>query len=403
MASRICFYCSRKPGETFKVAPLGVAYIASYLISHGCSAMNVRIVDTVDAILQFKPDVLGISSTSQAINDARYAAKTAKASLGCINVLGGYHVTCTEKLPPEFDCGVIGEGEEVFRRIVFGEVDIQHGHLYKHDKLLDINALPPPFRHRKYSNQESFLTSRGCPYACTFCASSKFWGKTIRYRKPADVVSEMNYLVNQFHPKQVYLLDDLWIADKNRLNEIAKRMISIGLPQKTELFGFVRSNLVDECTIKTLKSIGYRSPRFGIETGSNRLLQIMKGKGISIDDHQRLIDLSHKHGMKACGSFIFGYPGETVNDLKLTENFVIKNRGKLSFAGLYFFNPIPGTTIWDQLEAAGKVDKSFDHSKLVLALDNKFPWDRAKDFYFNEKNVPYNKFREIVNRIIRIR
>ncbi len=92
---RICLYCARFPSETFGVAPLGIGYIASYLVHKAVvSEQEIRIVDSVKEAIGFGPDILGVSSVSQVIGDAREIASKCKEATGCLTVLGGYHISC---------------------------------------------------------------------------------------------------------------------------------------------------------------------------------------------------------------------------------------------------------------------------------------------------------------------
>jgi len=413
---KICLYCARFESESFKVAPLGIGYLASYLITNNIVFENdIRIVDRLEEAIQFKPDILGIGSVSQVISDAKRFASKCKESLDCITVLGGYHITCTPySLAEEFDIGVLGEGEETFKELVLSLKESPFNkQMFKtirgicyHDNfkitigpdrslIQDIDSIPWPYRHRQYSSDEPIFTSRGCPYRCTYCASHTFWGNTTRFRSADSVVSEISDLVERYQPKEIAILDDLWMADKKRFRLIVSKLIATGIPPKVSFRGFCRSNLIDEEMILLLKRINYRVVRFGAETGSDRLLKKIKGKGISISDHQRVIDLCAKHRIKCSGSFIFGIPGETFEDIELTKDFLRKNNKKFRIAGFYFFNPMPGTPIWDELLEKGKLSEDLDFERFQLDFLNPyFSWDNI--LYFNDENIPLDKFRQII-------
>jgi radical SAM superfamily enzyme YgiQ (UPF0313 family) len=118
--AKVCLYCARFPFEPISVAPLGLGYIASYLVENGIAAEeDIRIVDSIEEAIEFRPDILGVSSVSQVLADARQFAKKCKEITGSFNILGGYHITCLpESLPEEFEIAVIGEGELTFAEIV---------------------------------------------------------------------------------------------------------------------------------------------------------------------------------------------------------------------------------------------------------------------------------------------
>ena len=418
---RICLYCARFPSETFGVAPLGIGYIASYLVHKAVvSEQKIRIVDSVKEAIEFGLDILGVSSVSQVIGDAREIALKCKEATGCLTVLGGYHISCIpQKLPEEFDIGVLGEGEVSFAEFVYKFTRDQlrqqslreiRGICYHENDwivqtqprelITDIDELPWPYRHKRYSSQEPVFTSRGCPFRCTYCASHVFWRDTIRFRSAESVVEEITYLVEAYQPKEILILDDLWMANKKRFREIIEQLVERRIPQKVTFSGFCRSNLVSEEDILLFKRMNYRFVRFGAETGSESLLQRIKGKGISISDHQRVIDLCFKYGLACAASFMFGVPGETREDLELTKKFLRKNRGKCHISGFYLCNPIPGTTIWDELVKKGKVTEDLEFERLQLDfLKPNFTWDNI--LYFNEENVPLREFKAIIEDIRR--
>lgn len=413
---KICLYCARYQEEPFKVAPLGIGYLYSYLLSEEIIAKeNILIVDSFEEIQEFKPDIVAVSSVSHVIDDARKIAKQCKESIDCFTILGGYHVSCApDALPEEFDVGVVGEGELTFAEIVksysplerkISSIENIKGLCYR-DKgavrlnapralIENINLLPWPFRHKKYSSDEAVFTSRGCPYKCTFCASHGFWNGKVRFRSAESVVDEIAYIVETYNPKEIVILDDLWIADKKRFKSIVDGLIQRNIPRKVTFRGFCRSSIVDEQTILLLKKINYRVLRFGGETGSEELLKSIKGNDISVSDHQRVIDLTYKHGMECGASFMFGIPGETKEDIEKTMHFLECNKGKLKIIGFYLFNPIPGTILWQQLEKKGLLPSPFKFEDLQLDLSRKdFDWGNV--LYFNSDLIPLEEFRALM-------
>lgn len=420
--TRVCLYCARFESEPLTVTPLGIGYLASYLVHSGVvRGEDVRIVDSLEEALAFKPDILGVGSVSQVVRDAARLARECKRAAGCLTVLGGYHVTCApHSLPPEFDIAVLGEGELTFAEIVArrregtlgrDELGDVRGICYRDDRgevvltapreqIVDIDSLPYPRRHKQYSRDEPIFTSRGCPFRCTYCASHTFWGDRYRLRTARSVVEEITRLVDTRDPREIVILDDLWMSDKKRFREIVEELAERGIPERVTFRGFCRSNLVHEEDILLFKKLNYRFIRFGAETGSQRLLQRIKGANITIDDHQRVIDLAFKHGIECGASFMFGVPGETENDLRLTMKFLRKNKDKCRIMGFYLFNPIPGTPIWSELLADGTITEELDLARLQLDfLKPSFSWDNL--LYFNENNVPIKKFRKIVEGIRR--
>lgn len=257
---KVCLYCARYKGEEFNVRPLGISYLASYLLDKGVvAAGNLRIVDNYEEAIAFQPDVIGVSSVSQVIADARDFARRCKEATNCYTILGGYHVSSVpRRLPDEFDIGVIGEGEETFFELLkryaggsFFETDLNNiaGICFRgeggiiqlsplREQIVDIDALPWPVRHKSYSKEEPVFTSRGCPFRCTFCASQRFWRGHTRFRSADSVVREIEYIVERYQPHEIAILDDLWMADKQRFKNIVNQLVELGIPKKVSFLYF---------------------------------------------------------------------------------------------------------------------------------------------------------------------
>ncbi|MBW2045843.1 MAG: B12-binding domain-containing radical SAM protein [Deltaproteobacteria bacterium] len=416
---RVSLYCARYNFESIKITPLGISYLAAYLIQQKIVGENeICIVDNLDEVRRFKPDILGVSAVSQVIKDAQDFAKKCKEAFRCFTVLGGYHVSCIpQRLPKEFDIGVLGEGEKTFAEIVYlfkvNELSLESlreikGICYqKNNEIVtneqrelfnNLDLLPRPYIHRQYSKEVPIVTSRGCPYRCIFCASRTFWGDKYRLRSADSVVSEIDYLVNKYHPDRINILDDIWMFNKKRFQEIVDKLLKLKIPSKVSFVGFCRSSIIGEEEIALLKKLNYQYLRFGAETGSDILLKRLKGENIFIADHQRVIDLCQKYKIKCGASFMFGVPGETKEDLEMTINFLCKNRGKFIIMGFYFFNPIPGTEIWNWMEKRHMVSENFQFENLQIDfLKENFSWDDL--LYFNQDCVSLSEFREFIEKI----
>lgn len=414
---RVALYAARYEGDENKLAPLSLGYLAAYLQENNIvEKENLLIVDSPEELVSFSPDIVGVSSVSQVIKDAISFADFCKKKYNTINVLGGYHITlCPEKLPVEFDYGVIGEGEQTFAELVtqitkLASVDpsmipglcfhTQNGTKCSNPRplLTDLDVLPLPVRHRHHIDDYSVFTSRGCPYDCIYCAAPAFWGRSYRMRSATSVVKEIELLVGQYQPKEIVIVDDLWIANKNRFHAIATELIRKKITEKTTFRGFVRSNIVYEDDMKILKKMNYRLIRFGAETGSDRLLKIIKGSSSSVAYHQRLIDLSYKYNLPCSGSFMFGVPGETVADIEETIKFIEKNRSKFFINGFYFYNPIPGTKIYNMLKKEGSItSEDYLDNIYIDMLHPKF--EIIEENYFNEERVPLSILQSYVHKI----
>jgi len=371
-----------------------------------------------EEILSYKPDILAVSSVSQVIGDAETVANICKDTLGCLCVLGGYHVSALpHKLPASFDIGVIGEGENTFSDIVRQFIDDGHeitGKLNKFEGICfhsngsvvinhkrrmidDIDSLPHPLRHGDFAEDAYVFSSRGCPYRCRFCASCRFWGN-IRYHSADYVLEEFRLLTNRYKVKSIYILDDVFISDRNRFFSIVEGVLKEGINRKVSFHGFVRANLIDEEIVSALKKMNFHSIRFGAESGSEKVLNYLKKGSVTVEQNQKTIDLCYKYALPVGGSFVFGTPGETEADLDETINFLRHNKDKVAIMGFYLLQAVPGTELWEWAKKKGLVSEDMDWSKLTLDLLKKeFSWDDIN--YLNNDVVPLERFKVMISNI----
>lgn len=412
---KICLYIAHYPSEEIKQFPLSLGYLSAYLRSK-IPDVNIIMSDDQEEVLAFQPDVLGISSVSMVIDDAISVAAAAKAAFPSVKtVLGGYHVTgLPDYLPPIFDVGVLHEGEATFYDLIryWEKNDTKNlssipGICYRdasgtvvktssRPQFPDLDILPFPDRKKIQKDNGYLMTSRGCPFNCSYCASSKFWDG-IRFHSPARVIAEIQELVTIHDVHKINIEDDLFIADRTRLRQIVEQLETTGITKKVEFHLFVRANLVNPSVIKDLKRLNCTSIRFGAETASESLLRRLKGSSVTVADGQRLIDMCIAEGITIGGSYMFGAPGETREDIRTTIEFVRRNMLKgYQVMGFYLMMPVPGTPVWDEMCSKGLVSPTMDFSRLSLAfLKHEFDWDNM--LYCNSENVAPEEFHALID------
>ncbi len=387
--------------------PLGLGYLASYLRKYG-NFYNTVIVDKenlFNRIKKEKPDVVGISCTTQDFMKTRDLAKKIKQELDLPILLGGFHVTALpHKMPKEFDVGVIGEGEDVLLELVnafekrgaFFAKDLgkikslafrdgnklklteRRGNIEPLDRIpFPARDLLPmrrfylkPARHTfdKLSIGTSILTTRGCMYNCIFCSQTGFWQHTMRFFSPEYVVAEMREIVDNYKIEMLRVMDDLFAVNRKRVAKIAELMKKEGIPDKVELHVFGRTNLMTDEMCRYLKAMNVKYINFGFESGSERILRFLKKGSVTVEQHRKALRLCEKHGLLVDGSFIFGTPGETREDIyktfKLVRDPALKN--------VMFFKltPLPASAIWDYAFKRRLVSEDMNWNDLDAALGN---------------------------------
>jgi len=374
--------------------PLGIGYLVSTLRKHfGEETIEFKVIeDNIEQeIMNFKPDIVGISSVSQNYSKAIAYAKIAKR-YGLPVICGGVHISMMpSSLTMDMDVGVTGEGEETIcdlfelfrRKREFVEDNLQKikGIIYwnknnrivatdKRDLIYPLDKLPFPARDLLRIQSSTYIfSSRGCPYRCTFCASSRFWDK-IRFFSAEYVVSEIEYLVDEYNVKNISFQDDLFALDEKRIERIISLLREKDLIGRVNFSGAMRANLVNDRTIELLREMGVNSIGMGLESGSNKTLKYLKRDSIDIKNNENAVRIIKKHRISVYGSFIIGSPEETKEDILETLKFIRKSH--LDGFGVYVLTPFPGTPVWNYAMSRGLVDEKMDWDILNVNFENNY-------------------------------
>lgn len=365
------------------VAPLGVLYIAGQLERDG---HTVAVFDgdpgafpLDDEVCAWRPDVVGVGFLTAASARAYRLIRALKARLPHAYFIGGgIHPTIFPEPTLRAGCDVVvtGEGEEtaseVVARLAKGERDMrgvagtqfldQAGQLVANGArqlLPDLSGLPRPARHlidfspylappgviRGYSMRgvATVFATRGCPYGCIYCGSHNVFGRRIRYRAVADVVSEIEELEADHGARGVYFCDDLFTLDKQWVvdfcDELTARMgRRIGWACQT------RVDAVHTDILRTMHEAGCVQIDFGVESGSERVLKILSRKTprARIEEAFRL---ARQAGLRTCATFIIGSPEEEEEDIAKTAD--LARTLAADYTAFYFATPYPGTKLYD--------------------------------------------------------
>lgn len=415
--------------------PLGVAYIASYLKEYSkIDDLDVIIVDKEDhmkRIQKEKPDIVGISSVTKEFSETQQFAKEVKSKFNIPVIIGGVHITSVpNSLDTSFDLGVLGEGEQTTLELLdsykrFGtfkpeELKKIDGIAFRNNGKLSItkprqfitplDKIPPPARDLlkmkefylrpsrtapdKIGRGTSMMTSRGCPYNCVYCASPAFWRRTLRFHSAQYVVDEINQIVNEYKVDSIRIWDDLFIADVKRLEEIIKLIRNEGLNDKIEFYIYGRANLMTEKIVKLLKSMNVNYISFGLESGSDKILQFLKGKNVTAKQNREAVELSKKHGLFVDATFILGSPDETKEDIEKTLN-LIKNES-IDMSSVCSLTPFPGTVLWDYIK-----------KEKMIKEDGDINWDTVnlksfQDGLYMNKTMSKEEFAELTKKVSQV-
>ena len=376
--------------------PLGLGYLMAVLERELGQDVEILLIDwgIEEAILDFRPDLVCISSVSQNFNLAKKYATIAKEA-GLPVIIGGFHITeLPENLPPEADVGVLGEGEYTLLELVRlfrsegalrprGLAAIK-GIIYWEDgeqvttppreviglKTKTLDELPMPDRRMmRIRPHTNMLTSRGCPYNCTFCASTRFW-PSIRYFSPEYILEEVRYLIKNYGVQYITFHDDLFIANVKRLEAFHDLVLKERLPKRGFRFSCASSaTRITDDMARMLKEMNFVSVSMGLESGNQEVLRRLKGPAFKVEINEQAVRTLHGRGIHPHASFIIGETHETLEQMEDTYAFIKRN--PLSLVNIYVLTPLPGTQVWYEALERGLVspDMNWDRLNIEYELD----------------------------------
>ena len=385
---------------------LGAAYIAASLLDQGHDVkiidyeVNRLPLDRVEAdIRAFDPHVLGMTAYITNMRRCAAVAKVAKSvNRGITVVLGGPQVSVFPEegfCSPDVDMIVLSEGEIVIRNVMNALGDeaklrnvlgiwfrTRSGEIVRNEReglagdpdtflppaleLYEMDKYYPPahIRGRKVAH---LLTSRGCPFECTFCETKLTFGRSFRYHSPERVVAELEAYVTRGYDSFQFF-DDIFTINKPRVEQLCRAILARGL--KIQWMCFTRTNCVSHDMLELMRQAGCYMITFGGESGDDDLLKIIK-KSLTVSKNLDGIRMAKEHGILVNSSFMLGLPTETRAQSFKTIEFAL-NSG-LDYAVFPVTEPYPGTEFWVDAERYGSFDRSGKYRNNLLS-ENSAVW-----------------------------
>ncbi len=327
-------------------------------------------------IHNFKPDIVGISVwTTFAASAFKIASICKEYDRNIPVVMGGPHVSIkydeVMNICPHVDFLVKGEGEKTFVNLVrmlgkkaagLSDVDRElstvKGISYRQDLKIvhnppeefikHLDSIPLPARDLllnkgSYNSEDMglIMTSRGCPFKCSYCATS-IWERKTRCRSLDNVIEEIKLVIEKYGTKQFTFKDDSFTVNRKRVMEFCERLIKGKININWDCN--TRVNLVDEELLRLMKKAGCTGIKVGIETGSERILKLMN-KNITLEQCRKAAKLFRKAGIHWTGYFMMGLPSETKEDVYQTLKFM--RELKPDYASFSVYEPFPGTDLFE--------------------------------------------------------
>jgi anaerobic magnesium-protoporphyrin IX monomethyl ester cyclase len=375
--------------------PLGLASISAYLTGHG---LENDIVDCyahpdsdrliVDYLQRFRPAWIGFSCTTSSFFDGERLARLARQTIPGIKVVfGGVHVSSLKEQVladyPSIDYVVAGEGEETLKELLLASPEQLHaiqgiafragdGRVQftgRRAKLIDLDLLPfpdyakldgypqayslPIFNYPRVPNA-SALSSRGCPYACSYCDRSVF-GRSFRYNSADYLYRHVRFLKTTYGVRHLNFYDDQFTFNRQRIVEFCRKMIDS--PLGVSFNCAARAEHLDRELLLLMKKAGCWMISLGIETGDEELLAAHR-KNPDLRMMREKINLIKESGIRVKGLLMMGLPGETEKSIRKSQAYVYSL--PLDDFNLAKFTPFPGSPVYRDIKNSGGLLGTFD-------------------------------------------
>jgi anaerobic magnesium-protoporphyrin IX monomethyl ester cyclase len=413
-------------GNYYREPPIGPLYVASSCLKKG---IQVKLIDqharclsndqVLSMVNKWEPDFVGFYLTSFTMKNSIEIARKIKDKNRGIVIIGGGPWTSLAKDKilenNEFDFAIYGEGEITLPDLIKNYKNKKK--LYQIDGLIfrdkgkiiinkprqfieDLDTNPYPayqiIKMDDYSRGRTIYVdvepvdyisaTRGCPYACAFCGSWDIWRRKYRTRNPAKVVEEMAQMMEKYGTKGFHFRDDSFTIHRKFILGLCEELKRRNL--KAKWMCETRVDSLDEEIVKNMKEAGCTGVWFGIESGSQKILNYLN-KGITLAQIRKTVKLCKKYGLRLGGSFMLGVPIETRASIKRTIDFA----KSLNLDNVWFnqFMGEPICRTYEEIKEKKLYQYEFNGNLIVetprFSSDKMYNIVRRANFYFELKRL----------------
>jgi len=375
---------------------LGLAYLAQKVRS----SHEVRIIDCIkeniapdefgeQVVKKHRPDMIGIQCYTFDIRNVRRILEIVKAiDPRIVTVVGGAHISSEpvrsfENLERHLDFGFAGEAEIGFPLFCDlletpGKKDFSSvpGLIWKQNgkTVVNVEAMEqnldelgnpawdlirpddyPEAQHGAFFRKfpiAPIITTRGCPYACTFCSAPILSGKKLRHHSLEYILENVKLLYDTYGIREFHIVDDNFTQDIDYAKTIVRGIIGLNLDISLAMPNGIRMDYLDDELLELLKRAGLYIVSVAVESGNDAILKAMK-KGTRVEKIRTDIARIHKHDLDIAAFFILGFPGETLETMGDTIRLAMQL--PLIRANFFTYLPLPGTESYRQLEENGEI------------------------------------------------
>ncbi len=365
-----------------RMAPVGILQLSAWLdrlghttFVHDCLGpwAPSGAAKNADLVLATNPDLVGFSTTTSGFLDGcEMAARIKRKDLGVKTIFGGAHISAIGapllRHFPQIDYLCVGEGEGLMEDLAGGKPLNEIGNLVYRDgeeiianprrpRMAQLDDLPFPSYHKlpgfpkKYHlplfsyikrHGATMITSRGCPYTCSYCDRTVF-ERLYRCNSAEYVWEHMRRLRGEFGVRHIHFYDDLFTASRPRVAALCELLAR--KPLGMDFNCAIRVDQIDDELLRMLKRAGCLQVSMGVESADPGMMARHK-RGVALDAVRDIVARAHAAGLRAKGLFIFGLPGETLRSIQATSDFI--EAMDFDDINITKFTPFHGAPIWDE-------------------------------------------------------
>lgn len=335
--------------------PLGLLYVAGFLEHNG---IDINVADLADKETELEnalepymnADIYGITSTSPQYPQALKILKVLRRRNPKARIVigGAYPSSLPDKcIKDGFDFVIAGEGEEAMLRLITNIEEEQTPGIVNASYIQEMDSIPFPGRHLIDINSFAYniddgrgttlITSRGCPYVCSFC-SKEVWPRGTRFHSTDYVISELKHIIDKYDFRHFLFLDDTITIRRKRLLELCKRMEPLNIKWRC----YARTTTTKKMLI-AMKKAGCVEIGVGVESGSQKILDIVDKKE-TVEQNAAFVELCKQVGITANVFIMIGLPGENYETVEETRRWM--ERVRPHKFGFNIFMPYAGTPVY---------------------------------------------------------
>jgi len=347
----------------------------------------IEVVDDLD--FDEECDIVGIGAMGHAVFRAIDIAKQFRKK-GKTVFMGGYMASIIPDFIKDYcDSIVIGDGEISYPRLLKDYEKSGNIQPVYNEQLENLNDLPLPRYDLLLQKKIGFLlpvqAGRGCPYTCSFCSIACIYNGRYMFRPVKDVMRDITY-IKKLGCNRFYLIDDNIASNPDYLFELANQIKPLKMMWAGQCSIMLAKNPE---LLKLVADSGCRIISLGIESISQEGLDDLNKNWVKVNEHEEMLQRITSQGILPATEMIVGTDGDTIDSIKETYKFIMKN--DIPIPKFYIMTPMPATTLYKELKNQGRIlhenYKKYTAASAVFQPKNMTPEDLERMYWWLYKKI----------------